>query len=365
MKAFGGIMEFPPSIGFVGMAGSATLDADGEYLAWVFKIPKTGTLKKIGLHLATVAVADTINVRIETVDDTTGLPTGTLYVADATGALESPGSGNGYWVAINGSTGVSVTKGDIVAVRLQLDYVDGNLVLWHSISNLSPTAVCGFPYLATYTGGTGAKLASSSIISTGLIYSDGIVQLPGAMFFSTVAATTFANNANPNYRGLKIVMPFTARCVGAWVYADSDAASNLILYGSDGATAMQTLAFPDSDIRSSANNTLHRYLFDTPQTLNKDSIYRLIIQPTTTTSVSISTITFLDDSPYYGVDQLPLGQNAVYTTANGTPANEGSWTNDLNKRPIMGLILDALDISTGSGGLANPVIGNNIVRRVA
>jgi hypothetical protein len=359
-------MEFPPAVGILTLNTNPTLDADGEFISFVIKFPKTGTLKKIGIRTSVVTTADTITARIETVSADDGLPTGTLYVANAIGSQESPASNTVYWIPINGSTGISVTKGDIVAIRISLDYVDGNMTLWTSVANIFPTTACNFPYITTYLGGTAAKVAASACLSVGLEYSDGITPLPGAMLINTASASTFANSSNPNYRGIKIVMPFTARCVGAWVYADNDADSNLILYGSDGATAMQTLAFLDPDIRGGTSNAMQRHLFETPQTLNKDSTYRLVIQPTTTSNVSISTITFQDDSPYYGVDQLPLGQNVVLTTANGAPANEASWTNDLNKRPIMGLILDAVDIPAGgAGGLAGPVIGSPVVRRVS
>lgn len=353
-------MELPKLTFAVGMQTGSTLDAVGEYVAFIIKIPKTGTLKKIGFHTGTVTTADTINVRIETVSDSDGLPTGTLYDASGTGSQESPSAQTAYWVAINGSSGISVTKGDIVAIKFILDYVDGSLQIWHTVSYVNVTNHASFPYVVTYLGGASSKVTSMAL-SLALEYDGEIVPMPNAILPASSSADTFASNSNPNHRGLSITPPFACRAVGVWAYLDIDAAADLVLFGSDGATALQTISLPDPDIRGSTSAAPQYYLFTTAQNLVKGSKYRIVLRPSTTSNVSGQYNSFTDDGSLKAIDQMPLGQNAVYTTCNGTPANEASWTDDATKRSCMGLLIDAVDIP--SGGLANSILGSNIVRK--
>ena len=360
MTAFGGIMELPKLIYGVGMQSGAILDAANEYVSFIIKFPKSGTLKKIGFHTGTVTTADTINVRIETVSDSDGLPTGTLYDANGTGSQADPEAQTVYWVPINGSSGISVTKGDIVAIKFLLDYVDGNLVIWYVVSNFNITNHASFPYVVTYLGGASSKVVSMAL-PLALEYDGEIVPLPNAFLHAAAAADTFKSDSTPNHRGLAITPPFACRAVGVWAYLDIDAAADLVLFGSDGATALQTISLPDPDIRGSTSAAPQYYLFTTAQNLVKGSKYRIVLRPATTTNVSGQYNSFTDDGALKAIDQMPLGQSAVYTTCNGTPANEASWTDDATKRACMGLLIDAVDIPTG--GLANSILGSNIVRK--
>lgn len=352
MTAFGGIIELPRPCFGLGMNTGSTLDAAGEYIAFIIKFPKSGTLKKIGFHTGNVTTADTINVRVETVSDSDGLPTGTLYDANGTGSQESPSAQTAYWVSINGSSGITVMKGDIVAIKIILDYVDGNVQVWHTVAHYNITNAASFPYVVTYLGGSSAKVTSMAI-ALALEYDGEIVPLPNAILPASSAADTFASNSNPNHRGLAITPPFACRAVGVWSYLDIDAAANMVLFDSDGATALQTLALPDTDIRGSTSVAPQYYLFTTAQNLVKGSKYRIVLRPATTTNVSGQYNSFTDDGALKAIDQMPLGQNAVYTTCNGTPANEASWTDDPTKRACIGLLIDAVDIPAGGGACAS------------
>ena len=121
------IICFPGHLKAGAGSGGFTLDAAEEHGAYIFQVPKTGTLKKVGwrCYTATSPVL-TLKVSLETVASTYGSPVATtnagktLYAANAESAdLTSFASSTTYWTEINGSTGVTVTKGDFIAVTFR------------------------------------------------------------------------------------------------------------------------------------------------------------------------------------------------------------------------------------------------------
>jgi len=195
-----------------------TLDADGEYCSSIFTIPKTGTLKKIGFRTGTVTKADTINVRLETVDPATGYPSGTLYLDESpgsSGSQASPSSNTTYWVALNGTTGVSVTVGDLVAVKVSLDYVDGVLdIVAHTYGGYA-----NMPYTEDYLNSSHSK--STELSNFGLEYNGEIVICKGMMpaIYCNVSSTW---NTSGYKKGLCFQVPFTCRIRGVVYHADFD-----------------------------------------------------------------------------------------------------------------------------------------------
>ena len=241
-----------------------------------------------------------------------------------------------------------------------MDYVDGNLNIWYSLGNYTTNPAASFPYAVSYAGGVTSKNTSYGL-PTALQYDGEIVNSPNMLFISSSTSDTFNSSSNPNHRGQTIITPYACRAVGIWGHIDSDAAGDLLLYDSDGATVLQTIAITDPDIRGATTGAPQYYLFTTPQNLVKGSKYRVVLRPSTTTNISGYYVNYLDDGSIKGIDQMDLGQNSVYTTSNGTPTNEESWTNTTNKRFCMGLIIDALDIPTG--GITGSILGSSIVRR--
>jgi len=62
-------------------------------IAFRFRAPGTGDIKSVRVRWGTVTTAGTVTVRVETIDATTGKPTGTLYDANAT-ITDTPVAGN-------------------------------------------------------------------------------------------------------------------------------------------------------------------------------------------------------------------------------------------------------------------------------
>jgi hypothetical protein len=321
--------------------GSSIIDAEGEKVAMVFQVPKSGTLKSVACRL-TKTTTDTISYRLETVDASTGVPTGTLYAANASGSVSVNASGV-WWFALNGSTGVSVTAGDIVAIVLAQGSVPGSHAVYTYDYGLY-RASGAFPYALLYTGSwsksVGAFLA--------LEYSDSIVTPWGVTpMHSAHSTTTFKLSGSPNTIGNKLRFPFGARVVGVAVYADLDYVSEIKLYGSDGVTVLGTIT-TDPDLRGSASAAICYYQFSSPITILADTWYRVVLESTDDTgNISIGHLTMSTIGAYDGLSLLPHGADCIWTACVSDPEAEEDWTQTANKRVAISLILDQIDISAG------------------
>lgn len=344
-----GMITFPPELN-TSSPQNATLDADGEYSSYILKIPKTGTLKKICVLVGTVTTADPINIRIETVSS--GYPSGSLYTDGATGQIASPSSDTAYWVALNGSTGVSVTANDQIAIRAQLDYTDGNLNI--NGSNRFLGSYGAYPYRALYLGGVSSKSAGYLLVS--LEYDGEILFVPD-MGMAKYSSVSFKSDSTTKYIGNLITMPVGARAIGISGILDADAAVDLILYDDssidiDFSTPLASVSL-NADDRGSASASVFRVRFPSPVELIKGRSYRVVAKPTTTTEIGLVYLTVLDDGALKGIDALPMGQDCVYTSSDAAPDEESDWTQDTTKRAALSLMIDQIDIPAGGGACAS------------
>ena len=347
-----GALVVPHDIRYTNLL-TQTLDAEGEYVAFIMHIPKTGTLKKVCVGIGTVTTADPVEVRIETVSS--GAPSGTLYATDSAGVISSPSVNTMYWVAINGATGISVTAGDLVAIKFILTYTDGNLLINFQNYMFFPTS--SIPYASTYLGGSAAKVTANPNIS--FEYSDGIFACSTAIC-CTNTTTTLNNTSNPNRIGNMFKFPFGVGAIGFVGMIDADDNVDVILYDSsdddpDFSTPLATVSL-DSTTRGATSLYQQRVLFPSTIFLDKDKWYRIAVVPTTANNVGHNCTVFLDDGALHGIDAAPFGQNCIYTSCNGAPDAEADWTQDDTKRSSLALIIDQIDIPAAGG--SSPVYGN-------
>ena len=413
----------PATIGFelinayVSGAGFAvsTLDAAGEYCGTVFRVPKTGTLMKVGIRVNAVTTADVIAVSLETVSVTTGMPNAIFYRSGAAtactfqdtgdtvtktahglangdpvqfativtttgisvnttyfvvgkaddtfqveatvggGALALTNNGTGtytaggqiaapaatttYWVSLNGSLGIAVAAGDIVCVKCILEFVDGNLTILYRGG--TPSSI-EFPYPVQYVGGV--SYLQVTYCNLGLQYSDGITRLVSSFpALGAAAYDGFGNNDDPERRGLVFQVPFNCRIVGCWLgcYLVGDA--NVILYDSDQATPLETIAC-DKDIRGAIAPGVRYVAFVSPHILTLNTNYRISVEPSSTTDVRLY---YVDVDAAASMAGLEGGLTWQHTTAAAAPANEGSWVNTATRRPLIAIEVDQLDDGYG------------------
>lgn len=335
---------------------AAVLDANAstDYVAAIIKFPASGKLLKVGIRTSTVTTADPINVTIETVDPATGAPSGSLYAAGASGSVAAPASNTTYWVEINGANGIDVNLGDIVAIRLALDYTDGNLQVYIKGSAAHTYA---FPYVYEYLNSSATLRAQS--INIGLEYQTlGIIPFHLATP-ATVSGPSSTWSDSDFKKGLVFQVPYKCRVSGAIIYADIDNDAQMLFYDSDQATALETITL-DKDIRQSTSGGFFHIPFSASRILTINTNYRLVIQPSAGGNITYQYLTVTDDGAFTAMSGVEFGTTWQYTECNGAPANEASWSNTATQRPLFGLIIDQLDDGANSGGgpmgIISPVI---------
>jgi len=328
---------------------SYTLDADGEYAAAVFHIPKTGTLKKIAVRVAAVTQADPINVRLETVDADTGYPSGTLYAAGSYGTISSPSANTTYWVELNGATGIRVTAQDIIAIKCILDFNDGNLQI---ASNVFWAYYSAIPCTVNYLGGTFAKAYES--FNFGLEYDGEIISVPYSMPAILASGTSF-NTLNKKI-GLCFQVPFACTICAVALKIEDDYGNQVILYDSDQATPVQTWTL-NPNLRGSSGQGFYVLPLTASKKLTPYTKYRLVLNNTTGSALYYYSITVTDDGLLSTMESITPGANWYYTECKNTPTGEESWTETITIRPQFGILIDQIETL---GGL--PILGGSIVK---
>lgn len=170
--------------------------------------------------------------------------------------------------------------------------------------------------------------------------------MSGAVPYSAISTATTANNAALRAIGVKFKVPTQRKVdfIGLGIRVPNVADGSLILYDSDGITALATIPI-DNDAVRGASNQAYACGFIQPVTLLANTFYRLAIVPTTTTAI---TVPFVSVNAAAHMDGLILGQNAVYTTASDTPPT--TWTDTTTQRPFFALGFSAFH-DGGSGML--------------
>lgn len=337
----------PTPIGASGYVTS-TIDADGEKIAFIFHLPRSGTLKSIGARL-NKTTTDTLTYRLETVDAATGAPTGTLYVADASGSVSVDAAGV-WWFALNSSTGVSVTDGDMVAFVLTQGSVPGNHAIYVSDSGFY-RAGGSFPYYTQYMSAAWSKYPGVMIA---LEYSDAIATPIGAVPLNTAHTTAaYKTSTNPNIRGNLVRLPFGARLSGLCGFVDADYPCELKVYGSDGATVLATVSL-DPDIRGLTSASAFIVKLSSPVTLVANTWYRVALKATDNGgNIALGYVDMATIGSYDGLDLLPLGTDCIYTACNGDPDEEADWSQTDERRASISLVIDQIDIPAGGGACAS------------
>ncbi|MBI3983851.1 hypothetical protein HY346_00975 [Candidatus Microgenomates bacterium] len=327
------------------------IDASGEKAAFVLSIPKTGTLDKFEFRLNAVTQAPASGLRcaFQDVSLVNGDPDGTddQFRVVTTGLTANTWVAPGLITSDGTDTGVkrAVTKGDLVACVVSFEsFATGDSL---EVSNLAQTGVVqqsigGFPYPDQFTTAW-TKIAGRPVVA--LKYNDGTYELIEAtsLPLSALNSTAFNSGSTPDERGNILQFPFPVKVSGFWVRVDLDGDADVVLYDSDGTTALATSSL-DTNVRASAvGHTLFRY-FSSDVSLSKDTTYRLVLKPTSVTSV---TLYDFDVNAAAIMDAVEGGQNWHHTQR----TDAGAWSQTTTKRNMMGLLVTSADDGAGGGGI--------------
>lgn len=316
------------------------LNASGERGAWVFQAPKDGTLDLFEFYFFNVPTAQAVRVSFQGVDSS-GNPDGSI---SAYRDIASPATG---WAApglmtsdgTDGGTKLTVSQGDWIAVVVEFVSTVGDVRPGGVTQATNVWNAFNGSYMAAFNGTSWSKVIS--IVPIGVLkYDDGsYATSDGFVPFFATTSTTFNSGSSPDERGLILTTPAPMRVVGGWVLIDLDNDADLVLY--DGATDVATVSMESSN-RSTAAGKVGFYRFSSAVSLAAGSTYRLAVKPgasnVTVYSVTVSSAAIMGAAP---------AGSAWHLT---TRADAGSWTETTTQRPLMGLIVDAIDDGTGSGG---------------
>jgi hypothetical protein len=318
---------------------SHLLDAADEKLAWIFQAPKTGTIDRLSFRTVAITTGGNVDLRLETVDATTGDPSGTLQATNTNVAVTVADSDDNVWKEGTLTAGASVTKGDLLAlVAVAPSGFTGNLASMGNIADYG--AGWQFPYMDHQTSGTWAKTGEAACML--VRYSDGTYPPIGTIPALSITNGAFNSGSSPDERGLYFQVPWPCRLSGVIMMSTFAGGGTIKVYDSDGSTVLTSLV-RDPDQSATANTGPGRYLFPTSVNLLANTNYRITLLPASVTDNTLTTITVHDAAM---LDALDGGKNFYLTTRE----NAGAWSQTTTQRPFIHLLLDAFDDATGSGG---------------
>src|SRR3990167_1252024 len=326
-------------LGYASAYGNNLIDASGELVFGVFQVPKTGNITKVGFRTGAVTTAQTLRVGLETVDATTGRPTGTQYGGSAVGTQASPAANTFYEVTLG--TQASATVDNDVAIVVQFDGTIGNLNIV-SIDIWDGT----YPYVGRFVGGAWAKTTTTPVMS--IEYDDGTHEFCGLYPWATYANTTYNNGSTPDERALRFSLPYKCRVWGAEANittASGDA--DFVLY--EGTTSLTSVTIDKDVVGTMSASRCVTKKFPSPQIITINTEYFLSVKPTSANSINLMEITTPSAA---AMDEMELGQNCHF----GSRTDAGAWTLDTSRRPMISLLVDQLD--DGAGGSGGPVGAN-------
>lgn len=171
--------------------------------------------------------------------------------------------------------------------------------------------------------------------------------------FSAVGSVNVASNGAIRAAGLKFRFPMevTTEALLLGIMCASGADGSLVLYDTDGTTALVTVAVDNDPVASNATmrHAMARYQ---PVTHAANSYYRLVFVSST---ASATTVYYADFNAAGILDGMAMGQDAHWTQRDSA----GVWTDTTTRRPHFGLKISSVHDGAGGGGgsVAMPVIG--------
>lgn len=322
----------------------STLDAAGEYIAWVYRAHKDMTISHVGWRTGTVAGSPTADTRIETVTAATGVPSGTLWAANTNIVSGTLVSDTFTLHALTAAA--SILRGQDFAVKFL--YNSGTSFIVQRLSNII-TNEYGLPYKVTNTGGSAVKSGTTGmpLLAFGSSATD-FYSLIGAA--PIVAATNTAfNNTNGARRGARFKIPFAARLAGVKMVFDTSVGDfNIIVFDDAGTELSSSSTLVEGDIKNISASGLCILFFDNPVILSPDTWYRVAVEPASATNVNFYDLT-CPSADY--LKAMPGGANFNLTTYASS-----AWDDTLTTRsPMMELLFDQYD--NGRSPRAQSLIG--------
>jgi len=347
------LVSLPAPIAWPGIVGHfntspalgspGTLDAAGEYIAYVLVAKENMVVSHVGFRVGNVSGSPTGELRIETIDPATGLPTGTLW-GTTTNVTSGTLSAN-TWTLLALTASATINKGQVFCVKI--GYVSGTSFNISNGNQFGGPLNSNLPYLILNTGTPTKSFLSNNfpILAFGSD-STTFYQVPGTIPITAVTVGSF-NNTSAAKRGLRFTLPFKCRIVGIrWYNSSSVGDFNVGIYDDTTGTAVElsssVTAYEGDVSGANAVGVISSFL-DNAVAGDAGTTYRAAIEPSSATNASVATFT-LPSTSYRSA--TPFGTVAHYTTF-----VTGGWTDTATDQiPLMDILIDQLDDGAGGGG---------------
>ncbi len=334
------------------------IDAADEAVAFVWKQPSNKTLSSFGWMAGTVTTGATMDIRIETVDTTTGFPSGTLVGTNTKGTQVVASTDDNTWFQTSLTANASLLADNYYAAIVKQPNTSFGNLLVNRFDNVSPQ----FPYCLRNLGvsPTVSWVKTSNVSPVGVLgYDDGTYEIPSGWYAGKANnSTNVSSSTTPDTWGVLFQLPFSARLAGVEaLIQDFTGKIQLVTsaYHQANATGiLGTITIEDDAFSTDSSNAAAAFPFDTSSNstvLAPNTPYRLLFEPSTTENFSNLDFAVYNQGIY---NACALGGNFCLTTAKD-PTGNGSFTNYNNSTdgfrvPFINLKFDAIDTPIGHGG---------------
>jgi len=330
-----------------GLATYNLIGAGTIKIAYIFRVPKNGTIDQVEWLMSTPSTVQPMRVAFQSL--TGSNPSGTtdqFRTFSPTVGWKTPGliTSDGT----DSGTKRTVTKGDWVAAVMEWTGSTGD-VLFSFLNNVN-VGIAGYRglinsdfYWMTFNGTTWTGYSNLEGAIFTIKYNDGTYGrfLDQTVPIQSLATEAFASNSTPDEIGLYFNLLVPMRVSGAWILLDIDAAADLVLYDTNGTTVLATTSI--STVRSGNFISPAWIRFTTDIDLPIGNGYRIVVKPTTTSTVGLQVYT-LNNSAHR--ESYPGGLNCQYTSR----TDAGSWSQTTTKLPQISLVISGLDAGSSGGG---------------
>lgn len=330
----------PSSVSAAPTFAGGTIGA-GQYQAFIFQAPVTGTVTGVGFSTGAVTTGCTLDVRMETV--TAGLASGSLVAANTNITQVVADGDDNVWFDVTFTAGANLTAGTIYALAFRIS--SGTPVAL-TIQAFQDTA----QYLPYMDNNGAAALAGSGTFV--LNYNGTYHPILGIWPITTIVTDTFNNASTPNTIGLKFTLPVPARIIGFWAWLDLDASTAVKLYDKDGVTVLASTSALTSNTPPVTSAGVSNTFFGSSVVLQKNTAYYLAVVPSSGSSLTLYSFNVNSAAQ---LAAAPAGANFMYTSAS-TPSGTGSWTDVNTRAPFLGPIFDGFDDGAPPAFLLNPIL---------
>jgi len=294
----------------------ARLDAAGEKVALILQVPASGSIAKIGFITGTVTTGQTAKASIQTVDAATGAPTGNDYGGSAAGTVVVANADDTKWILVTLATPATAVRGDVVALVVEWDSTAGDMYVATTALYINSV----MPYSTSYV--TGAWVRAATYYQAMIIPVYNVSGTDTCYYIPCVYPATFGGGvrycSSTVYVGNKFTPPANCQLTGVYIRGPSTAVDTTVaLIDTDGSTVLASQTI-DKDYVGTANSEAH-VLFATPQVLQANGAYRIVVYTASATTCLI----------YGSVLASATVAKATYPLGNyldGTYGAPGSWT---------------------------------------